>query len=183
MPPPAGTQPPGLAALQRVANPVGDSNPCPRIGVIGDRQGRDAGAGPRQEGPQTANSLRDRTAGGTAPSFPGRRSQWPDPEVSDSKLARRIPRSQPLPRDLLAGEHERKRLRPKTVELSPGSTSWRHGDLRPVLRHEYPDRGVIRSDRSTTCAPDGMLAKDRVRSKGRRVQWEIVPRGQEPDVP
>jgi hypothetical protein len=27
------------------------------------------------------------------------------------------------------------------------------------------------------------LAKDRVRSKGRRVQGVIVPRGQEPDVP
>ena len=27
------------------------------------------------------------------------------------------------------------------------------------------------------------MAKDRVRSKGRRVQWEVDPRGQEPDVP
>ena len=38
-----------------------------------------------------------------------------------------------------AGEHKGKRFRPKTVELSPGSTSWRHGDLRPLLRHEHPD--------------------------------------------
>ena len=32
----------------RRPNAVGDSNPCPRIGAIGDRQGRDAGARPRQ---------------------------------------------------------------------------------------------------------------------------------------
>jgi hypothetical protein len=50
------------------------------------------------------------------------------PEASDSKLARRVPRSEPLPRDPLAGDHERKRFRPKTVELSPGSNTmetWR----------------------------------------------------------
>ena len=35
-----------------------------------------------------------------------------------------------------AGEHEGKRLRPVTVELSRGSTLWRHGDLRPLL-HEF----------------------------------------------
>jgi hypothetical protein len=113
--------------------PVGDSNPCPRIGAIGDRQGRDAGTGPRQE------DLKRPTAGGTVTagvppqaSRGGARSGQ-TPEASDSKLARRVPRSQPLPRDPLAGEHERKRLRPKTVELSPGSTPWRHGDLRPPL--------------------------------------------------
>ena len=60
-----------------------------------------------------------------------------------------------------AGQRVPRRILRETVELSPGSTSWRHGDLRPLLRHEYPDRGVIRSDRSTTCAPDGILAKDR----------------------
>ena len=85
------------------------------------------------------------------------------PEASDSKLARRVRRSQPLPRDPLAGEHERKRLRPKTVELSPGSAPWRHGDLRRLL----PDRGMIRADRSTTCPPDGVLAEDRSSSPAR----------------
>jgi hypothetical protein len=69
------------------------------------------------------------TAGGTAPSLPG---EVLAVAASDSKLARRVPRSQPLPRDPLAGEHERKQLRPKTVELSPGSTSWRREDLRPA---------------------------------------------------
>ena len=37
-------------------------------------------------------------------------------------------------------------------------TMGRHGDLRPLLF----DRGMIRADRSTTCPPDGVLAKDRL---------------------
>ena len=50
-----------------------------------------------------------------------------------------------------AGEHNGKRFRPKTVELSPGSTSWRHGDHAHYARAS--GRGVLRSDGSTTCAP------------------------------
>jgi hypothetical protein len=39
------------------------------------------------------------------------------------------------------------------------------------------------ADRSITWLADDVLARARVRSKGRRVQWEIDPRGHEPDVP
>jgi hypothetical protein len=74
-----------------------------------------------------------------------------------------------------AGQRVTRRILRETVELSPGSTSWRHGDLRPLLRHEYPDRGVIRSDRSTTCAPDGILAKDRIAAACRC--WQPVAPG------
>jgi hypothetical protein len=101
------------------------------------------------------------------------------PEASDSTLARRVSRFQPLPRDpwqvSMNGNGSGQRL----WNCLLGRTPWRHGDLRPLLFA----RGMIRADRSTTCPPDGVLAKDRVRSKGRRVQWEIDPRGQEPDVP
>ncbi len=40
--------------------------------------------------------------------------------------------------------------------IACGSTPWRHGDLRPLVF----DGGMIRADRSTTCPPDGVLAKD-----------------------
>src|SRR4029450_9876959 len=149
-----GTRVRGSGVSQQVTNPVGDSNPCPRIGTIGDRQGRDARTGPRQEGPQTANSRRDSYCWGYRPKLPGEALAVVGPlKRSDSKLARRGPgpnRSLATP---LAGEHERKRLRPKTVELSPGSTPWRHGDLRRLLF----DRGMLRADGSTTCPPDGVM--------------------------
>jgi PD-(D/E)XK nuclease superfamily len=58
-------------------------------------------------------------------------SQWNEPlKWSASGYPRLVPRSRPLHHR--AGEHEGKRFRPKTVELSPGSTPWRHGDLRPL---------------------------------------------------
>jgi S-methylmethionine-dependent homocysteine/selenocysteine methylase len=63
-----------------------------------------------------------------------KRVQWGGPpKRSDSRLSRIVPGSRLLFRESRAGEHEGKRLRPKTVELSPGSTPWRHGDLRPLL--------------------------------------------------
>jgi hypothetical protein len=36
------------------------------------------------------------------------------------------------------------------------------GGWRRAVIHKSPDRGTIRADRSTTCPPDGILAKDRV---------------------
>jgi hypothetical protein len=138
--------------------------PCPRIGAIGDRQGRDAGTGPRQEGPQTANSRRDSYLLGVPPqaSRGGARSGR-TPEASDSTLARRVSRFQPLPRDpwqvSMNGNGSGQRL----WNCLLGRTPWRHGDLRPLLFA----RGMIRADRSTTCPPDGVLAKDRSRY-GRR---------------
>jgi site-specific DNA recombinase len=104
------------------------------LGAIGDRQGRDAGAKSSTKGTSNGQQPEGQTvtAGVPPQAARGGARSGQTPEVSDSKLARRVPRSQPLPRDPLAGEHERKRLRPKTVELSPGSTSRRHGDLRPA---------------------------------------------------
>jgi hypothetical protein len=62
---------------------------------------------------------------------PEGRSQWGGPlKRSDSRLSRIVPGSRWLLCDSQAGEYEGKRFRPKTVELSPGSTSARHGDLR-----------------------------------------------------
>jgi hypothetical protein len=64
---------------------------------------------------------------------PGRRSPWGEPlKQTDSRLSRTVPRSRLFLRDSRAGEHEVKRLQRNTVELSPGSTSWRQGDLWPA---------------------------------------------------
>ena len=100
-----------------------------------------------------AQSGADRRSGPT-PGYP-EPSCGPDCSFATPRQARLLGR-----RDSWAGEHEGKRRRRNTVELSPGSTSWGHGDLRPLLRHGS-DRGLIRPDGSTTCAPDGMVVKDR----------------------
>ena len=94
-----GSHPPSFTRVaptrrryEQYARPVPwDSNPCPRIGAIGDRQGRDAGTGPRQEGTQTANGPEGQLLLGVPPqaSWGGARSGR-TPEASDSKLARRI---------------------------------------------------------------------------------------------
>jgi hypothetical protein len=71
------------------------------------------------KGPQNGQQPEGRTVTAGAQAARGGARSRRTPEASDSKLARRVPRSQALPRDPLAGEHERKRLRPTTVELSP----------------------------------------------------------------
>jgi hypothetical protein len=136
---------------------------------MGDRQEHDARTGPRQEGPQNGQQPEGQLLLGVPPqaSRGGARSGR-TPEASDSKLARRVPRSEPLSRDPLAGEHERKRLRPKTVDCLLDRL---HGDMESSGRSYLhgPDHGMIRADRSTTYPPDGLLAKDTM------VELEVTP--------
>src|SRR4029450_4637623 len=139
-----GTRVRGSGVSQQVTNPVGDSNPCPRIGAIGDRQGRDARTGPRQEGPQTANSRRDSYCWGYRPKLPG------------EALAVAGPLKRPTPSQPHGSPGPNRPLAPPwQVSMNgngPGRrlwnclldrTCWRHGDLTAATPKINPDRGMI----------------------------------------
>jgi hypothetical protein len=88
-------------------------------------------------------------------------SQWNEPlKWSDFRLSRLVPRSRPLHHR--AGEHEGKRFRPKTVELSAGSTGRKRQGVLPVSVAS-PSAGPAQRQLTTSSPSRGHPARRRPR--------------------